>query len=333
MSRPWLPPASLNGASVIKRTEIFSDVPSPPAERPRAAVPPVHRVPPGSTAGMLTGERRVPPGLVAAPGTRQVPARARRRTRRAPDALPVPLARPAAPLPDPAMVGLFAVPDPAPPYDDESLASAAGHGSGYADRAPAGAESAGPQPSHGKPGRPRDDHPDPPGQGVVPPGRQRHATDTAEAERSPDAVAAAASGRAAGITSGAKQAQGSKHTQATWPNLFAQILAETLAGSRPARQLSPWTTQQARTHIRRLGPLLRASREPQASGAQSVTAGGKRPIGGSQPRVRRVVASMPSADVVEMAVVVRFGRRVRALAVRLEQPDGKEWICTAIEAA
>jgi len=45
---------------------------------------------------------------------------------------------------------------------------------------------------------------------------------------------------------------------------------------------------------------------------------------------------MPTADVVEMAVIVRFGARVRALAIRLEReprPTGNEWLCTAIEAA
>ena len=65
---------------------------------------------------------------------------------------------------------------------------------------------------------------------------------------------------------------------------------------------------------------------------------------GQQPLVHRVVASRPAADVVEMTVVVRFGPRVRALAVRLER-DGPHrggpgrdatparWRCTALEAA
>ena len=63
-----------------------------------------------------------------------------------------------------------------------------------------------------------------------------------------------------------------------------------------------------------------------------------------RPLVRRVVASRPAADVVEMTVVVRFGPRVRALAVRLERDGphragpGREatparWRCTAVEAA
>jgi hypothetical protein len=108
-----------------------------------------------------------------------------------------------------------------------------------------------------------------------------------------------------------------------WPSAFAQVLAETLAGSRPPAQMTRWTTERTRSHIRRLGPLLAA---------------------GAQPRVRRVVTSRPAAGVVEMAVVVGFGPRVRALAVRLERseprpaacglPDGRpRWVCTAVEAA
>ncbi len=101
-----------------------------------------------------------------------------------------------------------------------------------------------------------------------------------------------------------------------WPSQFAQVLAETLAGSRPSRQLTRWTTERARTHIRRLGPLLAGSQGPQ---------------------IRRIIASTPSSGVVEMAVVVRFGPRIRALAVRLERDsacgENASWRCTAIEAA
>ena len=100
------------------------------------------------------------------------------------------------------------------------------------------------------------------------------------------------------------------------------MLAETLAGSRPPRQLVPWTTERARDRIRRLGPLLSA---------------------GQQPRVRRVVTCHPTADAMEMAVVVGFGKRVHALAVRLERGGGQaaagraaqpgRWLCVDVEAA
>ena len=107
------------------------------------------------------------------------------------------------------------------------------------------------------------------------------------------------------------------------------MLAETLAGSRPAQQVRPWTTEQARKRIRQLGPVLQADQ---------------------RPRVRRVLTSQPRRGVVEMTVIVGIGPRTRALAVRLEhaglgsvapdragraptarEPDG--WVCTAIEAA
>jgi hypothetical protein len=111
-----------------------------------------------------------------------------------------------------------------------------------------------------------------------------------------------------------------------WPSQFAQVLAETLAGSRSQGQIAPWTSDQARRRIRQLGPMLAA---------------------GATPRVRRVMTSHPAAGVVEMTVIVGCGPKVRALAVRLERdgrrgarpaPDARQagaarWICTAVEAA
>jgi hypothetical protein len=105
-----------------------------------------------------------------------------------------------------------------------------------------------------------------------------------------------------------------------WTSLFAQALAEALAGSRPARQLAPWTTEQARRRIRQLGPMLQA---------------------GPRPVVRRVLTSAPHRDVLEMTVIIGVGPRTRAIAVRLERarPNparpgrGRPWICTVIEAA
>lgn len=119
----------------------------------------------------------------------------------------------------------------------------------------------------------------------------------------------------------------------TWPSQFAQVLSETLAGSRPASQLAPWTTEQARERVRQLGPMLAASR---------------------QPRVRRVIVTSPVQGVLEMSVIVDIGSRSRAIAVRLERPStGTDaasapvaartpgaarkspgtWLCTVVEAA
>jgi Family of unknown function (DUF6459) len=111
--------------------------------------------------------------------------------------------------------------------------------------------------------------------------------------------------------------RGEQPQPAAWPGQFAQVLAETLAGSRPQDQIRPWTTEQALRRIRQLGPMLCAE---------------------AAPRVRRIVASRPAAGVVEMSVIVGVGPSIRALAVRLEhdRPPGAgltRWICTAIEAA
>ncbi len=109
----------------------------------------------------------------------------------------------------------------------------------------------------------------------------------------------------------------------SWPGQFAQVLVETLAGSRSPRQMTTWTTERTRARIQRLGPMLAA---------------------GQRPQLRRVVAFRPASGVIEMTVVVSFGSRVRALAVRLEhtpapralpghQPRGPRWLCTDVEAA
>lgn len=104
-----------------------------------------------------------------------------------------------------------------------------------------------------------------------------------------------------------------------WPQHFAQVLAETLSGARPPRQITPWTTGEALRRIERLGPALAL---------------------GATPQVRRLVTFRPSADVMEMTVVLGVGPRTRALAVRLERDKlsaapsrSPNWRCTAVEAA
>lgn len=190
-----------------------------------------------------------------------------------------------APLPDVVAVRRLAVPDPAPPYDDEAAVNDDNLDAGNevidgpvhaeADAARQTGDEPGPSAADSRPSPPDDPpRPDP----------------------------------AAG-----------------WPSQFAQVLAETLAGSRPAQQLTPWTTEQARRRIRQLGPMLASDQ---------------------QPRVRRVITSAPAAGVLEMTAVVGFGPRVRALALRLEREQtleheqprpyrqgGSRWCCTAIESA
>jgi hypothetical protein len=102
--------------------------------------------------------------------------------------------------------------------------------------------------------------------------------------------------------------------QGPWPGQFAQILAETLSGSRPQAQLVPWTTVQAQERIRQLGPALASDQ---------------------RPRVRRLMSSVPAPGVLEMTAVVGFGARIRVLGVRLERQRGGpgRWRCTAIDTA
>lgn len=101
--------------------------------------------------------------------------------------------------------------------------------------------------------------------------------------------------------------------EGAWAGQFAQVLAETLAGSRPHRQLTRWTTEQVHRQIRQLLPMFAT---------------------GERPLVRRVMTATPASGVLELTAVVRFGSRVRVLAVRLERErSGHAWCCTAIETA
>lgn len=224
-----------------------------------------------------------------------------------PDGEPGPL-----PEPDPTAIRLVPVPNWLPPYDDELPAAQndTNHASqmwatGIYARPPVVArendELRAGQYEAPAPDRPG---PDEAGQEANQEADQKATDQPAEKDRRPGG---------GGAGDGVGQ----------WPSQFAQVLAETLAGARPASQLTPWTNERARAHIRRLGPLLAVDR---------------------RPRVQRVRASQPARDVVEVAVVAEFGNRTRALAARLEragpQPatpgrPGREarWLCTAIESA
>jgi hypothetical protein len=207
------------------------------------------------------------------------------------------------PLPDPAAIQVFLVPESAPPYDEDVPAGETGNGRlparpphGGEPRGRGNAGPAGHQP-HG---------PEPWDRGDGGPAGRRASDKTRSAPPEPVAVP--------GVPPG-------------WQDRFAQVLAETLAGARPPRQIVPWTTEEALRRIQRLGPRLASEQ---------------------RPRVRRVLTSLPAPDVMEMAVVVGFGPRVKALAVRLEQTGprpasppgegaaggpGARWVCTAVEAA
>jgi hypothetical protein len=198
-----------------------------------------------------------------------------------------------APLPDAVAVRRLMVPDPAPPFDDEILALTAGN-------EPTSAAAAGP----GAAGQAQ--------------GQDRRSPEGDDESSSPAEPPGASGGQPGG---GPRRPD----PGGNWPSQFAQVLAETLAGSRPAQQLTPWTTEEARRRIRQLGPMLATDQ---------------------RPKVRRVMTFAPAAGVLEITAVVGFGPRVRALALRLEREQarphrqagdykqaGDRWCCTAIESA
>ena len=106
------------------------------------------------------------------------------------------------------------------------------------------------------------------------------------------------------------------------PRQLAVVIVEVLAGVRPSRQLVPLATDRVRARAGNLAPLLAAGR---------------------RPRISRIVMSRPADRVVEMTVVVNFGARSRALAMRFEHAAARpaapgwparppRWLCTALEA-
>jgi Family of unknown function (DUF6459) len=118
----------------------------------------------------------------------------------------------------------------------------------------------------------------------------------------------------------AARADGADGAAPPWQ--FAQVIVEILAGFRAPGQLVALTTDRARGQIKRVTPQLVTDR---------------------RPRIQRIVTSRPAAGAVEMTVIVSFGPRPRALALRFEhmaeQPAAPgrlarpaRWVCTAVEA-
>ena len=146
------------------------------------------------------------------------------------------------PLPDLAAIRLCRVPDSAPPYDEDVAAGEPGGG-----RLPA-------WPPHGAElqgrggGRPA---------GLRGRGAAGHAP-------GPAGRAPAAPAEDRGTPAARRAAAAAPRAPPGWQSRFAQALAETLAGSRPPRQMVPWTTEEALDRIQRLGPQL-ASRSARGS--------------------------------------------------------------------
>jgi hypothetical protein len=335
----WSPSLARQADVSATRPRHAADFPGGPMPTPPSQPPGAGRTGPTPQPG--TGRTRPTPG----PGTGRTGPRPEPGAR-PPRTTPTPETRKTTrqgcqreagrPLPDPAAVRLCAVPDSAPPYDDEALAGTRSTGTAHTVRAggsggtagggqesasgrapqhpvpdPARLDPARPKPASARSARPNSADPSStrPSSARPHPARPHPAKPTSAR---PDSADPSEGGPDRGVAPG-------------WPSLFAQVLAETLAGSRPAGQIVPWTTQRARSKIQRLGPTL---------------AGGQ-PTARQRPLVRRVVTSQPRSDVLEMTVIVGFGPRIRALAVRLElsEPRGipagraARWLCTTVEAA
>ena len=148
------------------------------------------------------------------------------------------------------------------------------------------------------------------------------AADTADAEVSRTGAGAGAEPHGPAPAIGAAPGIGATDAAATvWPRRFAQGIVEVLAGARPPRQLASHTTERVQAQIGLLSRSLAADQ---------------------RPTIRCILASQPVASVVEMTVVLGFGARSRALAMRLEYRPGRpatvgrparpaRWLCTEIE--
>lgn len=140
----------------------------------------------------------------------------------------------------------------------------------------------------------------------------------------PTAVAAALVGSPAALDAAGHRdpGQAAGPDGAALPWQFAQVIVEIMAGFRAPGQLVALTTDRARGQIKHLAPQL---------------------VTGRRPRIQRIVTSRPAAGAVEMTVIVSFGPRPRALALRFEhvaeQPAAPgrlarpaRWVCAAVEA-
>jgi hypothetical protein len=155
------------------------------------------------------------------------------------------------------------------------------------------------------------------GPGAEPYGGEQTATADPPGSGSPGSGSAALGPAFSGWSASSASAGAS-----AWPRQFAQVLVEILAGARSPRQIVPCTTDRVRANIDIL--------------TLQVTAG-------ARPRIQRIVMSHPTTHAVEMTVIVSFGSRARALALRCEHLPPRpaapgrpgrpaRWLCTELEA-
>jgi hypothetical protein len=233
----------------------------------------------------------------------------------------MPSTRHAAHLPPSPAIGaapamrLVTVPDAAPPYDCDT------HGAGCQAAHAARKRPRGPRQSRNAAAQDRSAA----GQDRSPGGRARSPRKTANVRppaprETPSGPRGASAPREASLAP-CEASPAAAAMTAGWPGQFAQVIVEILGGSRPPRQLIPLTTEGARSQISQLASYVAA---------------------GQRPKVKRVMVSRPTERVMEMTMIVCFGVRSRALAMRLEHRAGRpatpglpgrpaRWICTEAE--
>lgn len=99
-----------------------------------------------------------------------------------------------------------------------------------------------------------------------------------------------------------------------WAARLITAIFEAMDGMRPVTQLSRWVTPEIRERVARRGILSRQRHQ--------------RPGGALQVRTLRVCE--PLDGVAEVAAVIGYRARVRAVALRMSGVDGR-WLITALE--
>jgi hypothetical protein len=113
-----------------------------------------------------------------------------------------------------------------------------------------------------------------------------------------------------------------------WSRQLARGIAEVLVGTRPARQLSAWLTEDSHATLRRSAWRRRVRARVENSRTDTPRAG--TPRRSSRIVVRSVHLSEPSDGVAEISAHLWIDGRGTAVALRAEGRDGR-WICTAID--
>lgn len=104
-----------------------------------------------------------------------------------------------------------------------------------------------------------------------------------------------------------------------WAGRITHALIEVMTGLRPAPQVVRWTSPEVYAVVARRSAL--AARRAANPGARTTR---------HRLSVLRVRVCEPVNGVIEAAVVLQHGSRVRAVALRLEGQDGK-WRVTALQ--